>query len=92
MDWFLSLDPEDQEFVKQFLLASGSLKQLAHTYGVSYPTVRVRLDRLIAKVQALAQAGGDPFVAKVMQLVVDEQLSLATAKTIILAHQEVPHD
>ncbi len=43
MKWFLSLAEEDQEFIKQLVLSSGSLKQLAKIYAVSYPTVRARL-------------------------------------------------
>lgn len=41
------LAPEEQHFVELFVLASGSLKQMAELLGVSYPTVRSRLDRLI---------------------------------------------
>lgn len=44
-----ALSPEDREFALQFVLASGSLKQIAQHYGVSYPTVRNRLDDIIAK-------------------------------------------
>ena len=40
-------------FVKRFILSSGSLKDLAQAYGISYPTVRLRLDRLIAKIQVV---------------------------------------
>ena len=42
------LSDEDQEFVLAFILSSGSLKQMAKLYGVSYPTVRNRLDDLIS--------------------------------------------
>ena len=42
------LSDEDQEFVLSFILSSGSLKQMAKLYGVSYPTVRNRLDDLIS--------------------------------------------
>jgi hypothetical protein len=45
------LDAEEQRFVELFVLASGSLKQMAAVLGVSYPTVRSRLDRLIEKLQ-----------------------------------------
>ncbi|EOS7670157.1 DUF2089 family protein, partial [Enterococcus hirae] len=51
MEWFFNLEPEEQVFIKKFLLASGSLKQLAKEYEVSYPTVRLRLDRLIEKIK-----------------------------------------
>ena len=41
------LDADEQRFVELFVLASGSLKQMAALLGVSYPTVRNRLDKLI---------------------------------------------
>jgi len=49
--WTDYLNDEDQAFVRRFVLASGSLKELARVYGVSYPTVRLRLDRLIQKIE-----------------------------------------
>ena len=54
--WIESLDDEDLSFIRRFVLASGSLKEIARIYEISYPTVRLRLDRLIAKIQLL----GDP--------------------------------
>jgi len=51
--WIDGLGGEDLAFVKRFTLASGSLKELAKAYGISYPTVRLRLDRLIAKIKVL---------------------------------------
>jgi hypothetical protein len=48
--WLDYLNEEDLAFVKRLVLASGSLKEVAATYGISYPTVRLRLDRLIAKI------------------------------------------
>lgn len=50
-DWIDLLGEEDRAFVKRFVLASGSLKELASAYGISYPTVRLRLDRLIEKIK-----------------------------------------
>ena len=43
-EWLLNLDSEDFAFIKRFILSSGSLKEVAKEYGVSYPTVRLRLD------------------------------------------------
>jgi hypothetical protein len=51
--WVDRLSSDDLGFLKRFLLASGSLKKLAEQYGISYPTVRLRLDRLIVKVEIL---------------------------------------
>ncbi len=47
------LPPEDQEFTLSLLRASGSLKELAGQYGISYPTVRNRLDALIERVEGI---------------------------------------
>jgi hypothetical protein len=49
--WTDLLDEDELGFVKQFVLASGSLKDLATRYGVSYPTVRLRMDRLIQRIE-----------------------------------------
>ena len=51
--WVDELTDQDLSFVKRFVLASGSMKELASVYGISYPTVRLRLDRLIEKVKLL---------------------------------------
>jgi len=48
-----SLRPEDQEFIIQFVLNDGSLKEMAKLSGVSYPTVRNLLDDLIGRLKAL---------------------------------------
>ena len=44
-----SLGQEDQEFILEFIKASGSLKEMAGILDVSYPTVRNRLDEIIEK-------------------------------------------
>ena len=41
------LAPEDQTFVLRFLQIGGNLKDMAKLYGVSYPTLRNRLDALV---------------------------------------------
>jgi hypothetical protein len=42
-----SLPTEHQRFIEIFVLAGGNLKQIAEQAGVSYPTVRSRLDKVI---------------------------------------------
>ena len=53
--WMAGLEEEDLAFIRRFVLASGSLKEVAVEYGVSYPTVRLRLDRLIQKIRLSEQ-------------------------------------
>ncbi|WP_409475222.1 DUF2089 family protein [Lactiplantibacillus plantarum] len=92
MDWFVNLEREDQEFVKQLVIASGSLKQLAKIYQVSYPTVRMRLNTIIQKINFIEDNGANTFETKVMKLVIDEKLSLEVAKQIITDFREEQHD
>ena len=49
----LRLTSDDQAFILQFFLTSGSLKEMASQMGISYPTVRNKLDDLIEKVKKL---------------------------------------
>ena len=86
--WVAELEDEDLAFVKKFILASGSLKEVASLYGVSYPTVRLRLDRLIQKIRLTESAEADPFVALVKRLAVDDRLDFSTAKLLIDAYRE----
>ena len=46
------LPAEDQRFIVDFVKSSGSLKEMARLLGVSYPTVRNRLDEIIGRVRA----------------------------------------
>ena len=46
-----SLPVEHQRFIELFVLAGGSLKEIAEQTGVSYPTVRSRLDKVIAALE-----------------------------------------
>jgi hypothetical protein len=47
------LDPEEQQLVLSLVKSSGSLKDLASEYGVSYPTIRNRVDTLIDRIKQL---------------------------------------
>lgn len=82
-DWMTNLDDEDVAFIKRFLAASGSLKEVANQYGVSYPTVRLKLDRLIQKIQLSESAEQDPYVATIKRLAINEKLDFDTAKILI---------
>ncbi len=41
------LPVEHQRFIEMFVLAGGNLKEIAERVGVSYPTIRSRLDKVI---------------------------------------------
>lgn len=87
-DWMAGLEEEDVAFIKKFILASGSLKEVATQYGVTYPTVRLRLDRLIQKIRLVEDVAADPYIAMVKRLTVDEKIDLDTAKILIAEYKK----
>lgn len=45
------LSEEEQRFVTDFVMCSGSLKEMAARMGLSYPSVRNRLDEIIGELR-----------------------------------------
>ena len=87
-EWMAGLEEEDAVFIKKFILASGSLKEMAAQYGVTYPTVRLRLDRLIQKIRLSEAADADPYVAFIKRLALSEKLDFDTAKLLIAQYKQ----
>ena len=46
------LDLEDQVFVTAFLRSHGSIKRMEALFGISYPTVKNRLNRIVNNLDA----------------------------------------
>ena len=82
-NWILSLENEDLEFIKNFVVKSGSLKEIAKIYEVSYPTVRIKLDRLIEKIKIHDAEDNEGFIQFIKGLTIDDRISLQDAKLII---------
>lgn len=87
-DWLAGLEDEELAFIRNFLLCSGSLKEIAAHYGVSYPTVRLRLDRLIQKIQ-IAEESPAPYVALLKGLALNNRLDFDTAKVLIQEYKRI---
>lgn len=88
-EWMVNLDDEDVAFIRNFLLASGSLKQVAGQYAVTYPTVRLRLDRLIQKIKISEDVENEPYIALVKRLAVNDKLDFETAKLLIGEYKKI---
>ena len=91
-EWMAELEEEDVAFIRRFLLASGSLKEVAGAYGVSYPTVRLRLDRLIQKIRLSDDRAADPYVALIKRLAVNEKIDFDAAKLLISEYRKAKED
>ena len=87
-EWMAGLEDEDVAFIKKFLLASGSLKEMARQYGVTYPTVRLRLDRLIQKIKLSEDTEKEPYIALIKQLALNDKLDFETAKLLISEYKK----
>ena len=82
----LSLDQEDLDLIMALVLEGSSLKGLASRMGVSYPTVRSRLDRVIDRLrEALEGRQPDPLREMLADLVDRGQLPGNLARRILTA-------
>ena len=80
--WMKELEEEDLVFIKKFVLASGSLKEVAKQYQVTYPTVRLRLDRLIQKIQMGDEQECDPYISLIKRFALDGKIDRNSAQVL----------
>jgi hypothetical protein len=84
----LQLTEEDLDFITQFVLASGSLKEMAQIHQVSYPTIRISLDRVISNLQECVNGSPpDPITGLLADLVERGEIKVAVAKSIRAVHR-----
>ncbi|MFR7836093.1 MAG: DUF2089 family protein [Ezakiella sp.] len=88
-DWMEDLDYEDITFIKRFILASGSLKDVANQYEVTYPTIRLKLDRLIQKIEINDETQKEPYISLIKRLAVDEKIDFETAKILVSEYRRI---
>ena len=86
--WVNFLEDEDVAFVKRFILSSRNEKLLADAYNVSYPTLWLRLDRLIEKIKILdSQKIEDDFERQLRAHFADGKLDSQVFKKLLTAYQ-----
>ena len=59
-EWMAGLEEEDLVFIKKICAVLRLPQRGGGQYGVTYPTVRLRLDRLIQKIKLGGGQGGRP--------------------------------
>lgn len=78
----LSLPEDQQTFIELFVLSSGSLKEMAEMLGVTYPTVRAKLDTIIKSMkEEIAQR--DDYKNEILDRVAEGKLSPEQAAQIL---------
>ncbi len=57
---------EDQVFITAFLRSHGSIKEMEQTFGVSYPTIKARLNRIAGQLD-FVETNPSPSRAEVLE-------------------------
>lgn len=86
--WLINLEIEDLTFIKRLIISSGSLKSLAKEYNITYPTIRIRMDKLIEKIK-MYEEENDPYIAHIKVLAINNKIDLDTARSLIQEYRKV---
>ena len=86
--WITELEADEVRFIKRFVLASGSLKEMADIYGVTYPTVRNRLNHIIGKVKISEEKQGDEYEKLIKRLAVEGKIDFEAAAVLIREYRQ----
>ena len=86
--WIAALEADELQFIKRFVLSSGSLKEMADIYGVTYPTVRSRLNGIISKVSSSEQQQEDTYVTLIKKMAMDGKLDFEAASVLIHEYRQ----
>lgn len=81
--WISELNEEELEFIKFFVLSSGSIKELSNIYSTSYPTLRKQLDKLIQKIRISERKENDKIIQLIQQLEKEGKIDQDIADTVV---------
>jgi hypothetical protein len=72
------LSLEDQIFVAAFVRAHGSIKEMEQVFGVSYPTIKARLNRIASQLE-FVDTNPSPSRAEVLERLQNGEIDAAEA-------------
>jgi hypothetical protein len=72
------LNPEDQVFVTAFVRSHGSIKEMEQVFGVSYPTIKARLNRIASSLE-FVETNPKPSRAEVLDRLQRKEISAQDA-------------
>lgn len=90
--WITDLEEDELKFVKNFVLASGSLKEMADIYKVTYPTVRARLNHVIDKVKMSEENNADTYEKLIKKLAIEGKIDFEAATVLIREYRAKKED
>ena len=78
------LSAENQVFIMAFVRSHGSIKEMEKVFGISYPTVKNRLDRLAQQLE-FVEIGPAPAQSDILQQLENGEVTAAEAIERLLA-------
>jgi|SRR5579862_7018666 len=72
------LDMQDQVFITAFVRSHGSIKEMERIFGVSYPTIKSRLNRLASSLE-FVDTNPTPSKAEILQRLQQGEISAEDA-------------
>lgn len=90
--WITELEDDELVFIKRFIIASGSLKEMADIYKVTYPTVRSRLNHVIEKIRMCDENRGDAYEKLIKRLTIEGKIDFEAAAVLIREYREKKED
>lgn len=90
--WIAELEEDELKFIKRFVLASGSLKEMAQLYDVTYPTVRARLNHIIEKVKMSEEKREEPCERLIKKLAIEGKIDFEAATILIQEYRAKKED
>jgi hypothetical protein len=72
------LSIEDQIFVTAFVRSHGSIKEMEQTFGVSYPTIKARLNRIAASLE-FVDTNPNPSQSEILDRLKEGKISVGGA-------------
>ena len=64
------------------------LEELEKIYGVSYPTIRNRLDQLIQKIKVSGEKEDNSYVRLIQRLAIEDKIEFSAANLLIRKYRE----
>lgn len=86
IDKFSRLSKEEKDFIELFVMKRGSIKEIEKELGISYPTVRNKLDNVISALGYKVEASNSKY--EILQMLDKGEISSEEAQKLLQSVNE----